>query len=131
MYGLQPALYERLEPYTFNSRKTTATNNSSPIFQCACYSHQLKPANLPKNQFLTTFDINSADTTQLIRLKGIGSKLAARIIKFRDGLGGFASSAQYTEVYGLDSLALSELGRFAEVRTPVKNQHQYRFARRI
>lgn len=55
------------------------------------------------------FDINKADTTQLIALKGIGSKLAARIIKFRNGLGGMISTGQYKEIFGLDSLVIEEL----------------------
>lgn len=67
-----------------------------------------------------TFDINRCDTTALIRLKGIGSKLAQRILKFRDGLGGFHSAAQFGEVYGLDSLALSEMRKYARVESPVR-----------
>lgn len=119
IYGLQPALYERLEPYISlpekqaftanNFSKPTETETPPPAFRT--------PPTAPK---LTTFDINTADTTQLIRLKGIGSKLAARIVKFRDGLGGFNATTQYAEVFGLDSLSLSELNRFAEVRTPPK-----------
>lgn len=66
------------------------------------------------------FDVNQCDTTVLIGLKGIGSKLAQRILKFRDGLGGFYSTDQYNEVYGLDSLALSELKRYAKVGSAVK-----------
>lgn len=46
-------------------------------------------------------DINEADTSALIALPGIGSKLAARIINFRDKLGGFYSVEQVRETYGL------------------------------
>jgi competence protein ComEA len=46
-------------------------------------------------------DINTADTTALIALPGIGSKLATRIILFREKLGGFHSIGQVQEVYGL------------------------------
>ncbi len=46
-------------------------------------------------------DINTADTTALIALPGIGSKLAGRIVSFRDKLGGFNSVNQISEVYGL------------------------------
>lgn len=56
-------------------------------------------------------DINKADTTQLIALKGIGSKLAARIIKFRNGLGGIINTGQYKEIFGLDSLVIAELSK--------------------
>jgi len=47
------------------------------------------------------FDINLADTTTFIALPGIGSKLAARIVMFRDKLGGFYDVQQVAEVYGL------------------------------
>ena len=46
-------------------------------------------------------DVNSADTMALIALPGIGSKLALRIINFRDKLGGFYSVDQIKETYGL------------------------------
>ncbi len=65
------------------------------------------------------FDINEADTTQLIQLRGIGSKLALRIIKFRDGLGGFHSVAQFEEVFGLSEDVLRELKSYARIAIPV------------
>jgi competence ComEA-like helix-hairpin-helix protein len=46
-------------------------------------------------------DINAADTSAFIALPGIGSKLAQRIISFRDKLGGFYSINQLSETFGL------------------------------
>jgi competence ComEA-like helix-hairpin-helix protein len=46
-------------------------------------------------------DINTADTTSLIALPGIGSKLSQRIVTFRDKLGGFYKVDQIGETYGL------------------------------
>lgn len=46
-------------------------------------------------------DVNGADTTAFIALPGIGSKLSARIIVFREKLGGFHSVEQVAETYGL------------------------------
>lgn len=46
-------------------------------------------------------EINSADTDALKSLPGIASKLALRIINFRDKLGGFYSLDQLNQVYGL------------------------------
>jgi len=46
-------------------------------------------------------EINKADTTAFIALPGIGSKLAVRIILFREKLGGFYTVEQIREVYGL------------------------------
>jgi len=46
-------------------------------------------------------ELNSADTTELKRLRGIGSVLSARIVKYRNKLGGFSSVEDLKNVYGL------------------------------
>lgn len=53
----------------------------------------------PKEQYLV--DLNKADTFELIKLKGIGSVLAQRIIRYRERLGGFVRTDQLGEVYGI------------------------------
>ncbi|MBS1680310.1 MAG: helix-hairpin-helix domain-containing protein [Bacteroidetes bacterium] len=58
---------------------------------------------------LEKFDLNTADTSQLIKVYGIGSKLSARIVAHREKLGGFISISQLKEIYGLDSAVLKEL----------------------
>ena len=50
---------------------------------------------------LSVVDINTADTTAFIVLPGIGSKLANRIIAFREKLGGFYRVEQIAETFGL------------------------------
>jgi DNA uptake protein ComE-like DNA-binding protein len=46
-------------------------------------------------------DINTCDSAELVRLPGIGPVLSARILKYRNYLGGYASTSQLKEVYGL------------------------------
>lgn len=58
---------------------------------------------------LTPFNINDADTTTFISLPGIGSKLATRIINFREKLGGFYSTNQIGETYGLQDSIFQKL----------------------
>ena len=53
-------------------------------------------------------DINSADTTQLMRIRGIGPVFSRRIVRYREILGGYHSVAQLLEVYGIDQ------GRYME-----------------
>lgn len=46
-------------------------------------------------------EINTADTSAWIALPGIGSKLAQRIVLFREKLGGFYAVSQVAETFGL------------------------------
>lgn len=58
-----------------------------------------------KNTFIEqkTIQINHASTKEWIELKGIGEKLAERIVKYRTKIGGFYSINQLKEVYGLST----------------------------
>lgn len=115
IYDFPPELYARLEKYIVITAEDRNAQSSGNSF--------LKPQSTAVRETMRSnqaFDINQCDTTVLIRLRGIGGKLAQRILKFRDGLGGFYSTDQFNEVYGLDSLALSELKRYAKVGSPVK-----------
>ena len=48
-------------------------------------------------------DINTADTLEFQRLKGIGPSYARRIVGYRNRLGGFTNCRQLLEVWGMDS----------------------------
>lgn len=54
-------------------------------------------------------DINTADSAALVSLPGIGPTFAARIIKYRNKIGGFARIEQLMEVYGFDAEKFSML----------------------
>ena len=47
-------------------------------------------------------NINTADTTELKKLRGIGPSFSKRIVKYRDMLGRFHSLEQLLEVYGME-----------------------------
>lgn len=117
IYGLRPETYERLMPYIqFDNVPATASlpENSA--------NTSTKPESLPekpKPSAIAQFDLNKADTTQLVKIRGIGSKLASRIIKFRDNLGGFYTENQLREVFGLDSAVIDETLKYAYLRSPM------------
>ncbi|WP_312138989.1 helix-hairpin-helix domain-containing protein [Sphingobacterium sp.] len=46
-------------------------------------------------------NLNSADSAELTQLRGIGPAFSRRIVNFRNSLGGFHSTEQLSEVYGL------------------------------
>lgn len=50
---------------------------------------------------LQRIDLNRADSSELIRLPGIGPVFAGRIVKYRELLGGYHRHQQLKEVYGL------------------------------
>ncbi|MDR2085673.1 MAG: helix-hairpin-helix domain-containing protein [Dysgonamonadaceae bacterium] len=63
-----------------------------------------KTNNSPKMEKLspgTVVDINRSDTTELMKVPGIGSSFARRITGYRNLLGGFYRIEQLQEVYGM------------------------------
>lgn len=88
MYSLKPADFERLQPYV--------QIEAPPPF----YKTERPPVKYVKAPPVI-IDVNQADTTAFIALPGIGSKLASRIVNFRNKLGGFYSVEQVGETYGL------------------------------
>jgi len=82
IYGVDKNLSERLIPYIIIEKDSYSYSDNSSV--------QLKKV-----------DLNRCDPTMLDRLPGIGPVLSARIIKYRNLLGGFISREQLKEVYGL------------------------------
>lgn len=117
LYNIAKAdsLLTQIERNIYIDSVTRAKFRPSPRFEFAenksersTYKPEVyKP--LPVARPLTTFDINTADTASLKRLKGIGSVLSARIVKYRDLLGGFTDKSQYQEVYGLNASVIANL----------------------
>ncbi len=88
-------------------------------------------------------ELNSADTTDLLKLNGIGPAYAQRIIKYRNLLGGYSNTTQLLEIYNFppetfqkiepyiytDTLSLKKIRiNFAEykdfIRHPYFNKQQ-------
>lgn len=117
IYSFPTEVYERIEPYITLQKEQLEARNTEKMADARTYS---KSTFMSKKPVFVVFDINTTDTTELIKLYGIGSKSAERIIKLRDGLGGFVSQDQYGDVFGIDSLAMIELKKYAQVQSPVR-----------
>jgi DNA uptake protein ComE-like DNA-binding protein len=61
-------------------------------------------------------DINKADTTVFMALPGIGSRLAACIVKYREQLHGFYSVDQVAETYGLPDSTFRKIRKWLVVK---------------
>jgi len=95
IYGIHTDEYERLKPFVKIERINK--NLIASDFKNESDKKELENKNLKYH----LVDINLGDTLAFIALPGIGSKLAARIISFREKLGGFYSINQVAETYGL------------------------------
>lgn len=105
IYGVDTALYHQLYPYINLPARSRFASKGARSPKAGRRGPSEKRALKSKE----TFDINTADTILLKSVYGIGSKLALRIIKFRDALGGFVKPEQLNEVYGLDSSVVKRL----------------------
>ncbi|WP_076456492.1 ComEA family DNA-binding protein [Zobellia uliginosa] len=65
-------------------------------------------------------DLNAVTAQELQEIDGIGETLSARIVKFRNRLGGFLVNEQLYDVYGLKPEVVERtLGRFQVLKKPV------------
>lgn len=114
IYGFDSAKYKMLEPYIVfsetNKEKEIIDPFDKPVFKKPAEkkiyrkensSYDRKTEFKPKEKAVV--ELNSADTAELAKLRGIGSILSGRIVKYRDRLGGFMHVDQLREVYGMDS----------------------------
>ena len=127
IYDFPPDLYDQLEPFitlknaggnraTYPDRQAYPDNNDRKPYASNFPDRPPYPER-PAKPVLQPFDINTADTAQLIALRGIGSTLAGRIVKYRDALGGFISPEQFRDIYGLDSAVVDELSKYGQIRS--------------
>ena len=100
-----------------NYRKSLSKNfDSTSFYQCYVlpkdfYSNYHKkivfrPAPISPLAKKITLDLNKASAKDFQKIDGIGKIFAQRIIAYRKLLGGFYSSNQFSEVYGLDTSCL-------------------------
>ncbi len=113
IYGLFPDEYKRIAPYIRIETDLQSKNTQD-------YAHNEAPKeSYPSKKYTppyyTIIDINETDTTALIALPGIGSKLAARIVNFRDKLGGFYSVSQVGETFGLPDSTFQKIKQYLKV----------------
>jgi competence protein ComEA len=132
LYGLRNADYERLSPYV--------RINRTPIESTTAIGYKLKFAddtatarerqslfhkeNLSTDSFIryaaknyVVTDINFADSNAWSRLPGIGEKLASRIIRFREKLGGFYQIEQVAETFGLPDTTFQKIKPYLQIHS--------------
>lgn len=94
VYGLFPDEYERLKPFIDIQQTVPAAFKDS-------FSKRNTATTPAWKTKVSGIDINVADSMAWEALPGIGPKLAQRIVRFREALGGFYSIEQVGETFGL------------------------------
>ncbi len=77
---------------------------------------KLSDRNTQSSEFI---NLNSADTTELKSLPGIGSFFARNIVEYRDKLGGFIEKEQLLEIYAFDTMRMTNIENLIVV-DPIK-----------
>jgi competence ComEA-like helix-hairpin-helix protein len=110
IWGMSEGFYERVKDYIVIA--AAQTNYQQNNFE--------KPTYTKPEKKIVVVNINEADTSALIALPGIGSKLAVRIVNFRDKLGGFYSVDQVRETYGLPDSTFQKIKTSMQLGGSVK-----------
>lgn len=110
MYGLTDSVYQRLAP--FIQLPDEAPRRERPAYTAGSPEPDGKfppfasagstPGKFPhKPRNLQPFDLNAADTTQLMQIRGIGAGRAKWVVKYRNQLGGYLREEQLNEIFVL------------------------------
>ena len=94
IYGLEQGQFETLKPYIRIAMPKVAEIKEVDTMTVRKVMEK-KPFKYPEG---TLVDVNSADTTELKKIPGIGSGIAKAIVAYRSRLGGFYSLEQLTEI---------------------------------
>lgn len=96
LYGLTEAQYQSIRPYIRIGKRPvpadTIVRDTFPKY----ISHKRD----------TVLELNTADTTQLQMLRGIGRWTAVQIVRYRERLGGYYSAQQLREIPHIDQQML-------------------------
>jgi len=105
--------YENSGQQRFSGEERTQENRSANRFQ----QGENQPPRYQSNKFTehTLVDINTADTTLLKRIPGIGSGFSRRIVQLRERYGGFSNVEQLLEINNFPEETLS----WMTIETPV------------
>ncbi len=96
VYGIYPEKFKELEPYITIAEIKQAAKDSVK-------------SNTPTKIKNLIVELNSADTTELMKVYGLGRGFAKAIVRFRQQTGGFVSVEQLRELYGMNEESYTKI----------------------
>ena len=98
----------------FSSSPPNATTSSNRSSHYPKKSPAPPPPPPPVPQRPSIIELNTADSTDLVSVDGIGPVFAKRILAYRERLGGFHSTGQLREVFGIDEERFEKISAFVK-----------------
>jgi DNA uptake protein ComE-like DNA-binding protein len=132
MYGMSKSDYERLFPFVRIERSPAELRSRSHFEKNSAYyfsetkktdsffhknSNYSEPRFERRTKNFELTEINLADSNDWSRLPGIGEKLASRIIRFREKLGGFYETDQVAETFGLPDSTFQKIKPYLRIHS--------------
>ena len=118
IYGLSDRVYAALESYISIPQKTKVKKyqqyTSKTRVSDSLVKKEYKKEIIAKTLSL---DLNTADSIQLVQIRGIGPFYASAIIKHRDRLGGYIDVNQLLELYKMDTMKYERMKKHLFVDT--------------
>ncbi|HEX6914419.1 MAG TPA: helix-hairpin-helix domain-containing protein [Chitinophagaceae bacterium] len=110
IYSLAEKDADRIIPYA----------RVQPVRQPGQYN-DYKPGTYHNRYQVPVIDINNASAEEWKALPGIGNVLSARIVRFRESLGGFSSLSQVAKTYGLPDSTFRKILPYLKITAPATN----------
>lgn len=103
IYGIDTTIAKKLIPYVQIKNATSSFYTKPPVnLDVSTIDPRFRK---PASKSITILDINTADSAEWEALPWIGEKMASRIIKYREAMGGFYAIDQLAGIYGLSDTA--------------------------
>jgi competence protein ComEA len=106
MYTISEAEYAILEPFIVIPTPEVSKIKAEKEEKKKVYETTFEN---PKALFDEVFELNTADSLQLIQIPGVGPWTSHRILQYRNILGGFYDKNQLYEVHGFDSMRYDQI----------------------
>lgn len=145
LYGINDSIFAALSPYLHIQAAATApvpirtssypvnSRIAPPAYTAPPPPDTPAPYIVPKPAQPTadlTLELNSATAAELEQLPAIGETLAQRIVKFRALMGGFHSTEQLVEVYGITAETVAAIAPSLTVDPTLLRRIDLNFASR-
>lgn len=107
MFAISEVEYQIIEPYILLPESFDSNQNRTKK---------------KEERVIEVIELNSADTTMLQTLPGIGSTWARRIVWYRNKLGGFINKAQLFEINGFDTARFNQIEKYIDINPFIINK---------